>query len=247
MTVVLLSMLEKRLTEIWHCETTEVRYHKDCEDVEARACMEWWRLSMMGRKCINRSQASYCVYVCVMLLQVQKVLQNYSIPCYWYILGVRSRDVLDQLLLALATSIRVSGSTREGSLQLLLILQDKGSNTIGGWLTPLFFCLNLYLSIKSDFTMQTRGVECRHNHIMWPYGNSIAALNQDCNSSHELLHGVCSITCIQLVHNILSHLDYEPWTLHCIMIITTTVLCKSLKLLLGESLEIQSHQSEPVY
>ena len=50
----------------------------------------------------------------------------------------RSRDVLDQLLLALATSI---GSVWEGSTQLLLILQDKGSNTIGGWLTPLFFGL----------------------------------------------------------------------------------------------------------
>ena len=52
-----------------------------------------------------------------------------------------SRDVLDQLLLSLATSIRVSGSVWEVSTQLLLILQDKGSNTIGGWLTPLFFGL----------------------------------------------------------------------------------------------------------
>ena len=53
----------------------------------------------------------------------------------------RSRDVLDQLLLVLATSIRVSGSVCEGSTQLLLILQEKRSNTIGGWLTPLIFDL----------------------------------------------------------------------------------------------------------
>ena len=54
-----------------------------------------------------------------------------------------SRKLLWALI---ATSIRVSGSVWEGSTQLLQILQDKESNTIGGWLTPLFLAF-----VQSDY------------------------------------------------------------------------------------------------
>ena len=42
-----------------------------------------------------------------------------------------SRDVLDQLLLALATSIRVSGSVWEGSTRLLLIIRGLTQSGAG--------------------------------------------------------------------------------------------------------------------
>ena len=55
----------------------------------------------MGRKCINRSQASYCVSFtsaesCAKLQYTTLSLRSHT-----------SRDVLDQLLLTLATSISV--------------------------------------------------------------------------------------------------------------------------------------------